>query len=110
MSKPTFAIGKPKPATHEEVKDQFAAQPTFEALPPTQPAPLPLPVLPDFAPLGPKRSNTTFVKRKDGTELRKKTIYLSPDLAKLMAKKAVDLEINESDLAERAILEFLARH
>lgn len=97
-----FISGKPLPAA-EVAPPPPAPAPRIAPPPPPPPAPIALgPASP-----APKR---TVIRRKDGRELYRTTIYLEPELAQRTGIFAVKQGVDQTEIIKAALTEYLARH
>lgn len=97
------AAPRPEPAT--------APEPPAPPPPPRvayQPPPVAAPPVSYGAPAtAPKR---TVIRRKDGRELYRTTIYLEPELAQRTGIFAVRQGVDQTEIIKAALGEYLARH
>lgn len=115
MAKPPKAVLAPRPAPDPAAIEAFIsgkAIPAPEAAPATAPRvapPPPSPPPPPVAPVSaaPKR---TVIRRKDGRELYRTTIYLEPELAQRTGIFAVKQGVDQTEIIKAALTEYLARH
>jgi hypothetical protein len=108
MGKPPKAVLSPRSAPDPAAVEAFLAgkplhAPT-EPVPPTTYPPLPAPPPTTAAP------RRTVIRRKDGRELYRTTIYLEPELAQRMGIFAVKQGVDQTEVIKAALGEYLARH
>ena len=99
------AAPAPAPRPEPEIAPELPRPP---APPPIAYAPAPPPVRPYPAPAATPRR--TVIKRKDGRELYRTTIYLEPELAQRMGIFAVKQGVDQTEIIKAALGEYLARH
>lgn len=108
-----FIAGKTAPAPTAPVPVVHAAPPAPPAAPRVEPRPPPPPAEPPPPPSysaatgGQKR---TVIRRKDGRELFRTTIYLDPELAQRMGIFAVKQGVDQTEVIKAALAEYLSRH
>lgn len=118
MGKPPKAILAPRSAPDPAAIEAFISgkavqpaaprpEPTAAPMPPAQPAPPQVAYVPPAPAAVPKR---TVIRRKDGRELYRTTIYLEPELAQRMGIFAVRQGVDQTDVLKAALGEYLARH
>ena len=115
MAKPPKAVLAPRAAPDPAAIEAFLAgkpvpSPAAAASPPLPPVAPPAPPPPSApvsaAPATPKR---TVIRRKDGRELFRTTIYLEPELAQRMGIFAVKQGVDQTEVIKAALTEYLAR-
>lgn len=62
-----------------------------------------------FKPSSAQTSRRPVLRRQDGRELRKMTIYLTPDVAKSLAVRSAQSGLDMSEIVNSALEEWLAR-
>jgi hypothetical protein len=126
VGKPPKAVLAPRPAPDPAAIEAFisgkAVQPAAAPAPrpepvlaPEPPRPPPIAYAPQSPPVraypvpaaAPKR---TVIRRKDGRELYRTTIYLTPELAQRMGIFAVKQGVDQTEIIKAALGEYLARH
>lgn len=108
MSKPPKAVLAPRPAPDRAAIEAFIAgkatpAPIAAAAPPVAPAAPP-------AAEPPPATKRTVIRRKDGRELFRSTIYLEPELAQRMGIFAVKQGVDQTEIIKAALAEYLSRH
>jgi hypothetical protein len=112
MAKPPKAVLAPRAAPDPAAIEAFLAgkpvpSSAATASPPVAPPAPPPPSAPvSAAPATPKR---TVIRRKDGRELFRTTIYLEPELAQRMGIFAVKQGVDQTEVIKAALTEYLAR-
>lgn len=114
MSKPPKAVLAPRPAPDRAAIEAFIAgkatpAPVAAAAPPVAPAATPA-AEPPPAPPAPTTTKRTVIRRKDGRELFRSTIYLEPELAQRMGIFAVKQGVDQTEIIKAALAEYLSRH
>lgn len=112
MSKPPKAVLAPRPAPDRAAIEAFIAgkaTPAPIATAPVAPAAPPA-AEPPPAPPTPTTTKRTVIRRKDGRELFRSTIYLEPELAQRMGIFAVKQGVDQTEIIKAALAEYLSRH
>ena len=103
MAKPPKAVLSPRSAPDPAAVEAFISG---------KPASAPEPPLATTAPpaQGTAQPKRTVIRRKDGRELYRTTIYLEPELAQRTGIFAVKQGIDQTDVIKAALSDYLARH
>jgi hypothetical protein len=108
MAKPPKAVLAPRHAPDAAIEAFISGQAVREAPSVT---PRPAPALPAVALSAPATAaKRTVIRRKDGRELYRTTIYLEPELAQRTSLFAVTQGVDQSELIQAALTEYLSRH
>ncbi len=102
MAKPPKAVLAPRQAP-----DPAAVEAFIGGKPASAPEPPPATTA---APQGAAQPKRTVIRRKDGRELYRTTIYLEPELAQRTGIFAVKQGIDQTDVIKAALSDYLARH
>lgn len=114
MGKPPKAVLAPRSAPDPAAIEAFIAGKAAPAPAATAAAPhvappaAPPPPAPE--PPAPTSTKRTVIRRKDGRELLRSTIYLEPKLAQRMGIFAVKQGVDQTDIIKAALSEYLSRH
>ncbi len=98
MGKPPKAVLSPRPAPDPAAVEAFIGG---------KPEPAPAARASPLQVVQPKR---TVIRRKDGRELYRTTIYLEPDLAQRTRIFAVKQGVDQTDVIKAALSDYLDRH
>lgn len=127
MGKPPKAVLAPRPAPDPAAIEAFisgkAVQPAAAPAPRPEPVIAPEPPRPPPAAYAPQPSpppvraypapaaspKRTVIRRKDGRELYRTTIYLEPELAQRVGIFAVKQGVDQTEVIKAALGEYLAR-
>jgi len=118
VPKPPKAVLAPRPAPDQAAIEAFiSGKPVAETAPsaPAAATPRVAPPPPPAAPpppiaLAPAAQKRTVIRRKDGRELYRTTIYLEPELAQRTGIFAVKQGVDQTEIIKAALSEYLARN
>jgi hypothetical protein len=112
VPKPPKAVLAPRPAPDQAAIEAFiSGKPVADAAPsaPAAATPRVAPPPPPIA-LASAAQKRTVIRRKDGRELYRTTIYLEPELAQRMGIFAVKQGVDQTEIIKAALTEYLARN
>jgi hypothetical protein len=114
MGKPPKAVLSPRPAPDPAAVEAYISGKPILAPAATEPEPptriASQTAAPHPLPQAAAQTKRTVIRRKDGRELYRTTIYLEPELAQRAGIFALKQGIDQTDVIKAALSDYLTRH